>query len=126
MKSSDKVISSESESYLLVPKKFLQDIEKSNKILLNKISCLNLKDESLGDFVPEKIAKPLIGKSTTWFFYARRGEKIVGGKVIKLGFKLPFRKVGSTNYYRKSDLIRLIEGSLNTDEGVSDDDLSNN
>jgi len=100
------------ERFVLIPEKFLKDIEET-KLLLNKLNDLPPKEELLGDYVTEKQAKALLGgKSTTWFFYARRGEKKVNGEMKKLPYILKSAKVGNKHFYRKADILKIIDDAM--------------
>ncbi|WPP47961.1 helix-turn-helix domain-containing protein [Catalinimonas niigatensis] len=59
------------------------------------------QQEGIGGYVTEKEACKLLGKKTTWFWKLRKDGE------------LPFTKVGSTVYYDKEDLKRLLDKGKN-------------
>ena len=54
------------------------------------------KLESVDDFIPEREAKKLLTRGTTWFWEQRKNG-------------LPFSKLGAEVYYKKSDLLKLLK-----------------
>ena len=100
------------ERFILVPEKFLKDMEET-KTLINKLNNSEPKEELLGDYVTEKQAKVLLGgKSTTWLFYARRGEKKVNVEMKKLPYMLKSAKVGNKHFYRKADILKILDDAM--------------
>lgn len=92
------------EGYFLVPKAFLQAIAESNhKILSFLESGNNTSTKSIGDYISETDAKILLCKKTTWFWNMRKSGK------------LAFSKVGGTNFYSKTDLIKILENNRHDD-----------
>lgn len=92
------------EGYFLVPKAFLQSIAESNlKILSFLENGNNASINSIGDYISETDAKNLLSKKTTWFWNMRKSGK------------LAFSKVGGTNFYNKSDIIKLLENNRHDD-----------
>lgn len=72
----------------------LEKVDRLNEALL---STRNQDKGALGDFIPEKDAKELLSKGTTWFWNKRQSGELTG------------RKAGNQWYYRKSDILKMIE-----------------
>jgi hypothetical protein len=88
------------ESYFIVPKAFLQAIADSNRKILSFLENTNPNPiNSIGDYISEREAKKLLNKKTTWFWNMRKNGK------------LAFSKMGGTNFYSKSDIIKLLEST---------------
>jgi hypothetical protein len=81
----------------IVSEDFLEQInEKQDKIL----SLLNDgKPLSQNDFITESQAKEILQKKSTWFWQMRRSGI------------LPFRKIGKSIYYSKTEINQLLENS---------------
>ena len=76
---------------------------KLNRILkkLDRIESLldNSTKQDPEEFLSEAEAKKFIGRGTTWFWQLR-----------KSGF--PHSKVGGTNYYKRSDLFKMLQDGV--------------
>ena len=83
---------------------------KLNRILkkLDRIESLLEQTESKEEekYLTEAEAKKLIGRGTTWFWQLR-----------KTGF--PHSKVGGTNYYKRSDLLKMLQDGVSMVEHES-------
>ena len=84
------------------PKPFLDRLlENQIKILsLLESNSKNAINQGIGEFVSEEEAQKILGKKTTWFWQMRKDGL------------LPFSKLGSSNYYSKADLEKLIQSNL--------------
>jgi len=88
------------EEYFLVPKRWLKSIADAQGEILHALRLGNTKTtENLGDYLSESEAKKVIGKKTTWFWKMRTSGR------------LPFSKIGGTNYYLKQDLLNILDKS---------------
>jgi predicted DNA-binding transcriptional regulator AlpA len=82
---------------MIVSEYFLEQInEKQDKII-----CLlnDGKQVSQSDFITENQAKEILQKKTTWFWQMRKNGM------------LPFRKIGKSIYYSKTEINQLLENS---------------
>lgn len=86
------------ESYVLVPKRWLESISRDQKQIL---SLLENGDSSavhsVGDYLSEQEAKKLLNKKTTWFWKMRTSGQIAS------------TKIGGTNYYEKKDILNILD-----------------
>ena len=88
------------ESYFIVPKAFLQAIADCNRKILSFLEKTNPNPTNgIGDYISEQKAKKLLNKKTTWFWNMRKNGK------------LAFSKMGGTNFYNKTDIIKLLEST---------------
>ena len=89
-------------SFFIVPTEFLKSIAEGNERILSILTNGGLDSENaIGGFISENEAKKLLNKKTTWFWNMRKSGE------------LAFSKVGGTNYYRKADLLKLLENNKN-------------
>jgi len=81
----------------IVSEDFLEQIKvKQDKIL----SLLNDgKQVSQSEFITESQAKEILQKKSTWFWQMRKNGL------------LPFRKIGKSIYYSKTEINQLLENS---------------
>jgi len=86
------------DTYLLVPKSFLQKIAEDQATILSMLGKTNSNlNASLGGYISEAEAKKLLNKRTTWFWKMRSSGL------------LPSSKVGGKNYYRMQDIQKLLD-----------------
>lgn len=85
------------QAFVLAEQEQLDRIEKQLSELHRAISDGSFQVLSIGRHVPEREAKKLLQKGTTWFWEQRKAGN------------LDYAKVGNTIYYRLEDLERLIE-----------------
>ena len=71
-------------------------LEKLKNIETKLEKQLDKKLESVDDFIPEREAKKLLTRGTTWFWEQRKKG-------------LPFFKLGAEVYYKKLDLLILMK-----------------
>ena len=84
--------------YAFVPYSQMDELLEKVEKLVSVISNSNQQSNSaIGDYITEKEAKAILNKGTTWFWNKR-----------KLGL-LKGRKAGNIWYYKKSDILKLIE-----------------
>ncbi|HNQ67953.1 MAG TPA: hypothetical protein PKN32_06225 [Bacteroidales bacterium] len=87
----------EKENYILVSDRKLDElIEKIDK-LQSTVTLQKQDGHAIGDYIPEKEAKLLLGKGTTWFWNKRQTGELKG------------KKAGNTWYYKKSQITKFIE-----------------
>lgn len=93
----------DNKSLVIVPYEKMDElIQKLDKIDKNVANLLQQNNSLLGDFITEKDAKVILSKGTTWFWNKRKSGELKG------------KHVGNTWYYKKADIIKLIErGSTN-------------
>lgn len=82
---------------VIVPKDFL---ERMNENLLKLLKLSDKEKDQLTDILSEKEAQKLIGRKTTWFFEMRKSGR------------LPYTKLGSKVFYKKVDLINLMQNPI--------------
>lgn len=85
------------EKYVIVPfermEELMQKVDKISNAMMNGTHDKG----SLGEFVTEKEAKAALSKGTTWFWNKRKAGELKG------------RKAGNQWYYKKSEILKLIE-----------------
>lgn len=90
--------SQEPTNLVVVPAQLVDDVKQ----LINELQSqknANVENGSvLGEFISEKDAKVILDRKTTWFYEQRRSGR------------LPYSKVGSKVYYKKDDLLNLLNG----------------
>ena len=82
---------------LKLPLELQKQLERVEQKLDQFIKIGGTSVQTVGDYVTEDQAKKLLGKKTTWFYYQRRD-----------GY-LKSYKVGQKNFYKLSELEKLIE-----------------
>ena len=89
-----------------VPRFTIVPYERMDELMekIDKLSATLLKAKKhdkgvLGDYIPEKDAKQLLSKATTWFWNKRKSGELTG------------RKAGNQWYYKESDILNFIEKS---------------
>jgi hypothetical protein len=82
---------------VIVPKDFL---ERMNENLIKLLKLSDKEKDQLTDILSEKEAQKLIGRKTTWFFEMRKSGR------------LPYTKLGSKVFYKKVDLINLMQNPI--------------
>ncbi len=96
--SSKKTNSNESQIFSLVPSEVLSELlEAQNKIISLLSGSAERTENSIGDYITEPEAKRLLDRRATWFWAMRKSGK------------LPFSKVGNKIFYKRTDLIQLID-----------------
>ena len=86
------------DSYLLIPKSFLQKISEDQAAILSILEKTGAGTQTgLGDYITEAEAKKHLGRCTSWFH-----------KMRKTGL-LPSSKVGGKQSYRKQDIQKLFD-----------------
>jgi len=86
------------DSYLLIPKSFLQKISEDQAAILSILEKTGAGTQTgLGDYITEADAKKILQRSTGWFHKMR----VTG--------LLPSSKVGGKQYYRKQDIQKLFD-----------------
>jgi hypothetical protein len=90
--------------FFLVPRKWLEDIENGQQHIISilqggnaTITGLEQTDLLLGEYISEKDAGKALGYKNTWFWRKRTSGE------------LPSVKWGKNNYYKRSDLIALLD-----------------
>lgn len=90
--------------FLLVPRKWLEDISKSQDRILNilvggeaKATVSGKPKADLGDYISETDARELLGRKSGWFWKLRSSGQ------------LPFLKWGRGIFYKRSDIIRFLD-----------------
>ena len=85
------------ESYLLVPREFLESISENQKRIIALLEQKNgHSGNSIGNYIPESEAKKLLGKKTTWFWKMRSSGQLL------------YYKVGNKVFYNMNDIIKLV------------------
>jgi len=91
------------DSFVLIPKEFLEKIKANQENLLKRINQLTSSKKNPADFfkyITEAEAQVLLDKKATWFWKQRTEGK------------LGYTKVGKTIYYRKEDINKLLEDNF--------------
>ncbi len=89
----------EQTNFVLVPHQLFEDVKQLINTLKLQQSNLAESEQVLGDFISEKEARKLLDRKTTWFYEQRRSGR------------LPYSKVGSKVYYKRNDLLNLLENN---------------
>lgn len=89
----------EHQSLVLVPVQLVDEIKQLLSEIKGKQTFDSGQDTILGEFIPEKEARKILGRKTTWFYEQRRSGR------------LPYSKVGSKVFYRTKDIYALISDS---------------
>jgi predicted DNA-binding transcriptional regulator AlpA len=86
--------------YIILPAGDIEEIKEKLTLILNNISNGNGKENSIhSDFLDQKAAEKYLGKKCTWFWQMRKSNRLFP------------KKLGNKNYYRKSELDKLLEDS---------------
>lgn len=80
-----------------VPYEKMDELLRKVDNLNNLFSNNKPEKNALGDNIPEKQAKELLGKGTTWFWNKRKSGELSG------------RKAGNQWYYKRSEILNFIE-----------------
>ncbi len=89
---------SQDDGFFIIPKKEFQKINEALSLILEKVSTQpGSKISQHSEYVEEKDAKEIIKKKATWFWQMRTSGK------------LQFSKVGHKNYYKLSDLKKILD-----------------
>jgi hypothetical protein len=93
------------ESYLLVPKAWLETLMENQKRILSLLEGNGVceKGNTLNGYVTETEAKKYLDRKTTWFWQMRSSGR------------LPFAKVGSKIFYHQDDIAKLLKESPSPD-----------
>ncbi|WP_114436752.1 helix-turn-helix domain-containing protein [Marinilabilia salmonicolor] len=81
---------------VFMPAEEYENIVKMTQEIHSHLLIRKTSSNVLNDFITEREAMKEFRRKTTWFWNQRRSGK------------LPFKKVGSRVYYRKSDLLDLL------------------
>lgn len=82
-------------SLFLLPEDVLDSLVAKQDRILELLEAK--KEASLNGYVTEKKAMETINKKTTWFWQMRKTGR------------LPYKKIGQTNYYSLNDIYALLE-----------------
>jgi hypothetical protein len=82
---------------VIVPYEKMDEILKNLQRLNEAVGHSKPEKNALGEYMPEKQAKELLLKQTTWFWNKRRSGELTG------------RKAGNQWYYKTSDIQKFIE-----------------
>lgn len=79
----------------------MNSIERKLHLILKRLDTIehllqNQESESISHFISEHDATKLLKKGTTWFWNLRQAG-------------LPYYKVGGQVYYKKTDLVNLLD-----------------
>lgn len=98
MQGKQKIIS-DSDEFILVPKRRLDRIEEDLQKILGILEKDGKREKSnnLGDYISEAEAQELLGRKTTWFWLMRNTGR------------LQFTKVGRKVFYMREDLLSLFQ-----------------
>jgi len=89
----------EHQSLVLVPVQLVDEIKQLLNEIRGKQTTDTNTDSILGEFISEKDARKLLGRKTTWFYEQRRSGR------------LPYSKVGSKVFYKREDLVALLNNN---------------
>lgn len=89
----------EHQSLVLVPVQLVDEIKQLLSEIRGKQYSDTKTDSILGEFISEKEARKLLGRKTTWFYEQRRSGR------------LPYSKVGSKVFYKREDLVALLNNN---------------
>lgn len=89
----------EAKKIVLVTPEFLQEILDRQERILQILTSMTDKKETIGDYISESDAKKMLGRNTTWFWNLRKTGKP------------PFSKVGNKVFYSKADIYRFLDGN---------------
>ncbi|NVO11643.1 MAG: hypothetical protein HXX16_16900 [Bacteroidales bacterium] len=82
---------------VIVPYERMEELLRKVERLSEAILRPSPEKNPLGDYMPEKRAKEVLSKQSTWFWNKRKSGELVG------------RKAGNQWYYRVSDIQKFIE-----------------
>jgi len=89
--------------YAFVPYSKMDELLEKVEKLSVSLTLSNLQRNTvIGDYISEKEAKTQLNKGTTWFWNKRKSGELSG------------RKTGNNWYYKKSDILKLIENGKTT------------
>jgi len=74
----------------------IKEISRLTREIYNRLMGDSPREVILNEFISEQEAKKLLNRKTTWFWNQRQSGR------------LDFKKMGSTVYYRKDDLLNLL------------------
>lgn len=90
--------------YLLVPKRWLEDISQQQDRILNilsgaepRVPTARRPKEVLADYISETDARELLGRKAGWFWNLRKTGQ------------LKYSKTGRSIYYKRSDIVNLLD-----------------
>ena len=81
----------------IVSEEFLEQINEKQDKILTLLQEGNLYKHN--EFITESQAKEILQKKSTWFWQMRKNGM------------LPFRKIGKSIYYSKTEINQLLENS---------------
>ncbi len=86
------------QQFYLIPGPLLRQLIEGQAEILSRLNAAGVSADSknLGEYISETEAKKLLNKKTTWFWNMRKSEL------------LPFSKIGNTVYYKKQDILELL------------------
>lgn len=86
------------DAFYLIPAPLLKQLLDGQEAILSKLNSVtsDVLSKPVGDYISEAEAKKLLNKKTTWFWNMRKSEL------------LPFSKIGNTVYYKKQDILELL------------------
>jgi len=89
------------EDMVIIPKKQLDEIQKTQSEILKKLNQLSSTDKKVNKkYISENEAKEILGKKTTWFWLQRTNGV------------LQYSKVGNQIFYKLEDIEKLFEDSI--------------
>ena len=94
------------QTFYLVPQEVLDELIEAIRDLKKLQLGLENKDisQALGDYISEEIARDLLARGKTWFHNKRKSQE------------LPGKKAAGRWYYKRQDLLKLIESGKNINE----------
>lgn len=83
-------------SMVIIPEETLREISFNQKKIIQLLESKQSSESLMSEFIPESDAKEFFQRKSTWFWQMR-----------KKGL-LPFTKVGNRIFYKREDLINLL------------------
>ena len=90
----------QSSGMILVQLEDFRRLEEKQDEILNLLKGNNHPSSVTDDFLTEDKAKEIFPRGSTWFWNKRKSGE------------LPFSKVGQTVYYKREDLLKLINSGI--------------
>ena len=90
-------------TFYLVPQEVLDELIEAIRDLKKLQFGLEKEDisQTLGDYISEEMARDLLARGKTWFHNKRKSHE------------LPGKKAAGRWYYKRQDLLKLIESGKN-------------
>ncbi len=82
---------------IIVSNKKLDELNQKIELVIEMLNAKKNESQPLGDYITENEARTILSRKTTWFYEKRKSKE------------LPGKKMGGTWYYKRSDILNIIE-----------------